>query len=96
MANSMFRSTYRLPTDGRTNSTSPASQKPAECKVTFDEIQEMAGNGKLGKFLDDLGFPAAPPKVSKLVKRRMGEGASFDRETFSQATYDKHLLKGGK
>ena len=28
-----------------------------EQKVTLDEIQEMAGNGKLEKFLDDLGIP---------------------------------------
>ena len=64
--------------------------------MKFDEIQEMAGDGKLEKFLDALGIPATPVTVIKSVERRIGEGPSFDRETFDQAAYDKHLLERGK
>ena len=95
MSNSGFRTIYP-PTSSGSNSTSPASPKPAERRVTFDELQEMAGNGKLETFLDALGIPSAPVTVAKAVKRRIGEGPSFDRETFDQAAYDKHLLEGSK
>lgn len=95
MKSSGFHSTDAS-TSGRSNSTSPASQKPAKRKVALDEIQAMAGNGKLETFLDALGIPAAPVTDAKVAKRRMGAGSSFDRETFDQAAYDKHLLEGGK
>lgn len=95
MNNSGFRSIYAL-ASRRSNSTSPALQKAAEEKVTLDEMQEMAGNGKLEKFLDAFGIPAAPVKVNQTVKRWMGDGTSFDRETFNQEAYDRRLLKGNK
>lgn len=74
-------------------SNSEASQKRRERKVTFDEVQEMASNGELERFLDDLGIPDERDTPIKRVKRRMGEGKSFDRSTFNQAEYDRRLLE---
>jgi hypothetical protein len=56
-------------------------------------VQEMASTGKLEKFLDDLGIADEPLKAVKRVKRRIGEGESFDRSTFNQAEYDRRLLE---
>ena len=95
MKNSSFRSIYAS-TNRRSDATPTAAQEQAERKVTLDEMQEMGSNGKLEKFLDALGIPTSPGAVNETVKRRMGEGTSFDRETFNQAAYDKRLLKGNK
>lgn len=95
MVNFAFRTTHRPPSSGG-NSNSPSSKKPAEGQVTLDEMQEMARNGKLEHFLNSLGIPALPATVKKAVKRRMGEGESFDRETFNQEAYDKRLLNSNK
>ena len=45
----------------------------------------MAGNGILETFLDAFLVPAAPITDTKVAKRRMGAGSSFDRETFDNA-----------
>ena len=63
-------------------------------RMTLDELQEAAGNGKLKGILDGFGIPPAPSSVGLPAKRPLGEGPSFDRETFDQAAYDKRLTDG--
>ena len=80
---------------GRRDATS-AVPESAEPEATLDEIQEMARNGELEKFLDKQGIPAAPLTVRTTAKRRMGQGPSFDRTTFNQTDYDECLKRKNK